>query len=161
MIYLKLLTFALALFIGVAVSAVVRYETTSFKQDIEAARKPVSHIGHPYLSDGSAQSDQGRSSSAPASTEPIRSQSALKILSKKKAEYTEVARTNGTQGTVTLRVTFLASGSIGGISVIKSLPDGLTDQAIAAARMITFEPERVNGTPRTTSRPVTFSFNLY
>jgi len=85
----------------------------------------------------------------------------LKILSKQKAQYTDAARQNNVQGTVTLRVTFLASGGIGSISTIKGLPYGLTEQAIAAARAIRFEPEMVGGVPRTTTRPVSFTFNIY
>jgi TonB family protein len=85
----------------------------------------------------------------------------LKILAKQKAQYTDAARTNNVQGTVTLRVTFLASGGIGSIATIKGLPHGLTEQAIAAARNIRFEPEMVNGVARTTSRPVSFTFNIY
>lgn len=85
----------------------------------------------------------------------------LKITYKQKAQYTDAARTNGVQGNVTLRVTFLASGGIGSITTIKGLPHGLTEQAIAAARAMRFEPEMVGGQARTTSRPVTFSFNIY
>ena len=85
----------------------------------------------------------------------------LKILSKQKANYTDAARTNNVQGAVTLRVTFLASGGIGSITTIKGLPHGLTEQAIAAARAMRFEPEMVGGVPRTTTRPVTFTFNIY
>lgn len=85
----------------------------------------------------------------------------LKILSKKKAEYTEEARSEGIQGKVTLRVTFLASGGIGSITTVKGLPHGLTERAIDAVRYIRFEPETVNGTPRTTTRPVSYSFNIY
>lgn len=87
--------------------------------------------------------------------------SPLRIISKQKAQYTDAARTNNVQGTVTLRVTFLASGGIGSIVTIKGLPHGLTEQAIAAARAIRFEPEKVNGQARTTTRPVSFTFNIY
>jgi len=85
----------------------------------------------------------------------------LKILAKPKAQYTDAARTNQVQGNVTLRVTFLASGGIGSITTVKGLPHGLTEQAIAAARAMRFEPEKVNGVPRTTTRPVTYAFNIY
>lgn len=87
--------------------------------------------------------------------------SPLKILYKQKAQYTAEARSNGTQGTVTLRVTFLASGAIGSITMVKGLPFGLTEQAINAARKIEFEAEKVNGIPRTTTRPVSYTFNIY
>lgn len=85
----------------------------------------------------------------------------LRITYKQKAQYTDEGRSNNVQGSVTLRVTFLANGTIGPISVIKGLPYGLTEQAIAAARAMKFEPEMVNGVPRTTTRPVTFTFNIY
>ena len=85
----------------------------------------------------------------------------LRITAKQKAQYTDLARQNNVQGTVTLRVTFNANGSIGSISTVKGLPHGLTEQAIAAARAMRFEPEMVNGQPRTTTRPVSFTFNIY
>lgn len=85
----------------------------------------------------------------------------FKLLSKQKAQYTDAARTNNVQGTVTLRVTFLGTGQIGSISVISGLPHGLTEQAIAAARRMTFQPKTINGQPQTTSRPVSFTFNIY
>jgi protein TonB len=85
----------------------------------------------------------------------------LRITYKQKAQYTDAARTNGVQGTVTLRVTFLASGGIGSITTVKGLPHGLTEQAIAAARSMKFEPELANGVARTTTRPVSFTFNIY
>ncbi len=85
----------------------------------------------------------------------------FKLLYKQKAQYTDAARQNNVQGTVTLRVTFLASGGIGSISTISGLPHGLTEQAIAAARAIKFQPKTVNGVPQSVTRPVSFSFNIY
>ncbi len=85
----------------------------------------------------------------------------LRIISKTRPGYTDAARQNQITGTVTLRVTFLASGQIGGITTISGLPHGLTEQAIAAARRITFEPKMVNGVPQSISRPVTFTFTIY
>ncbi|MGE3466733.1 MAG: TonB family protein, partial [Pyrinomonadaceae bacterium] len=69
----------------------------------------------------------------------------LKILSKPRPGYTDAARQNNIQGTVILRVTFLGSGQIGSISPVKGLPNGLTEQAIAAARRINFVPAKTNG----------------
>jgi TonB family protein len=85
----------------------------------------------------------------------------LKVLSKKKPEYTPEARSQNIEGTVMLRVTFLASGGIGAVTTVKGLPCGLTERAIEAARQIRFEPETINGTRRTTTRPVSYSFNIY
>lgn len=106
--------------------------------------------------DGTGAGD-GRAPAPPAArvTQPLR------ITYKQKAQYTDAARTNGVQGTVTLRVTFLASGGIGSITTVKGLPHGLTEQAIAAARNMKFEPEMAGGVPRTTTRPVSFTFNIY
>jgi len=87
--------------------------------------------------------------------------SPLKIVYKEKARYTAEVRSKGIEGTVTLRVTFLASGGIGSITTIRGLPCGLTENAVEAARKMRFEPERVDGVARTTSRPVTFTFNIY
>ena len=87
--------------------------------------------------------------------------SPLKILSKPKATYTDAARTNGVQGSVRLKVTLLASGAVGSITPVSRLPHGLTEQAIAAARQIRFEPKKVNGVPITTTVTFDYGFNIY
>lgn len=86
---------------------------------------------------------------------------ALKIIDKPRAIYTNEARKNQIAGTVTLRVTFLASGQIGNIVVISGLTDGLTEQAIVAARSIKFEPAKSNGISQTITRQVQYTFTLY
>jgi TonB family protein len=85
----------------------------------------------------------------------------LRILSKSTAQYTNEARRNGTAGTVQLRVTFLASGAIGDISPVNSLPDGLTQAAIEAAKGIKFEPATENGTPLTVTKLIEYSFTNF
>ena len=85
----------------------------------------------------------------------------LKILSKPRMEYTDEARTNQVQGTVTLRVTFLANGTIGSITPVSGLPDGLTEQATKAAKLIKFEPATKNGKPITVTKQVQYNFTLY
>ena len=86
---------------------------------------------------------------------------AMKVLFKPKATYTDDARQNAIQGTVTLRVTFLANGSIGAITVVGGLPNGLTEQAIAAARSMKFEPQKINGVAQTVTRQVQYTFTLF
>lgn len=86
---------------------------------------------------------------------------ALNVTYKPKPSYTDAARQNQVQGKVALRVTFLASGGIGNISTVKGLPNGLTEQAIAAARAMRFTPAMVNGVRRDTVRTVEFSFAIY
>jgi len=85
----------------------------------------------------------------------------VKILSKPRASYTDIARTYGIQGGVTLRITFLASGTIGAVTPISKLPMGLTNTAITAARSITFEPARRNGVPYTVTVMIQYGFTIY
>jgi TonB family protein len=85
----------------------------------------------------------------------------LRFLHMPRPGYTEIARNRGIQGTVRLKVTFLASGQVGAIVPITELPDGLTDKAIEAAKLIKFRPQRVKGVPRTVVKPVEYSFTVY
>lgn len=86
---------------------------------------------------------------------------AMRIVAKPRANYTDTARQNQVQGTVTLRVTFLANGQIGSISPVSGLPYGLTEQAIAAARSIKFEPQMKDGNPVSVTKQVQYSFTIY
>lgn len=83
------------------------------------------------------------------------------ITSKPQATYTDAARQNNTEGTVRLKVTLLRNGSVGAVTVINGLPDGLTEQAIAAAREIKFEPKKVNGVPVSTTVTIDYGFDIY
>jgi TonB family protein len=85
----------------------------------------------------------------------------VKIVSKPRPGYTDAARVNNIQGTVILKVTFLANGSIGGVSVVKGLPNGLTEQAIAAAKGIRFEPAQRAGRPYAVNKNVEYSFTIF
>jgi TonB family protein len=87
--------------------------------------------------------------------------SALQITSKPRPGYTDAARQNNIQGTVILRVTFLGSGQIGSISTVKGLPNGLTEQAIAAARRISFIPKKIDGIGQTVTRQIEYTFSIY
>ncbi len=73
----------------------------------------------------------------------------LKILEQPKPELPQNYMTLDVQGTVMLRVQFLDFGEVGEITVVKDLPFGLTEKAIAAARKIKFEPEKKDGKPVT------------
>lgn len=81
----------------------------------------------------------------------------VKILSKPEAAYAD--RSACIRGSVALRVTFQADGSIGKISVIAGLPYGFTESAIAAARKIKFIPAKLNGIPVTSTRTIQYSFS--
>lgn len=85
----------------------------------------------------------------------------FRLLAKPKAMYTDPARQNSVQGNVTLRVQLLASGQVGSITPVSRLPYGLTEQAIAAARQIKFEPAKRDGVPVTTTVTFQYSFTIY
>jgi TonB family protein len=93
---------------------------------------------------------------APTPEPKVAAANTFKILSNPQPKYSDAARQNNVNGVVRLRVTFLASGQIGGISVISGLPFGLTEQAISAARNIKFVPGAT-----TISKPVEYRFTLY
>lgn len=92
---------------------------------------------------------------APAVTEPFR------IISRPKPPYTDAARQNQVTGVVRVRVQFLASGQVGSVSPVSGLPYGLTENAIAAAKAIKFEPAKKNGVPVATTKVIEYSFTIY
>jgi len=87
--------------------------------------------------------------------------SPLKITAKPRAQYTDEARTHNVEGTVRLKITLMADGRVGNIIPLNQLADGLTEQAIAAAQQIKFEPRRVNGVPQSSIVTFEYSFTIY
>jgi TonB family protein len=85
----------------------------------------------------------------------------VRISSKPKPVYTDAARQNQVVGVVVLKVILKFDGSVGSISVVSGLPNGLTEQAIAAARKIKFTPAQKDGVPVSVSVQVEYVFNLY
>ncbi len=98
---------------------------------------------------------------APPPGPPVGVTSAFKILSKPRATYTDEARTNNVQGSVLVKVTLLASGQVGGVTVIRGLPHGLSERAIAAAKQIRFEPKKINGVPVSVTQTFEYTFSIY
>jgi TonB family protein len=84
-----------------------------------------------------------------------------KILSNPRPDYTEDARHNNIQGPVVLRLVLAASGEVTNITVVRGLPFGLSEKAIAAARNIKFQPARKDGHQVSQSVQLTFTFSLY
>jgi protein TonB len=97
----------------------------------------------------------------PPKPAPVGVTEGVKILSRPQPKYTDAARQNQVQGTVTVKVTFNANGSIGSIAPVSGLPYGLTEQAIAAARSIKFEPAKRNGVPYSVAKTVAYTFTIY
>jgi len=81
-----------------------------------------------------------------------------KITYKPEPPFTEKARKNRVSGKVMLRVVLKSSGEIGDITVIKGLPDGLTEQCVKVARQIKFEPAIKDG--RLVSQYVKTEYNF-
>ena len=103
----------------------------------------------------------GTGDGTPPPPKPVGVTTPMKILAKPRATYTDEARTANVQGSVTVKVTLLASGAIGNVSVVRGLPHGLSERAIAAARQIKFEPKKVNGVPQSTIVTFEYAFNIY
>ncbi len=85
----------------------------------------------------------------------------LTLLSKPRANYTDLARFYQITGDSALKVTFLTNGEIGSITVVSKLPFELTTNAVEAARKIRFEPAVRNGQPIAVSKIVQYSFSIY
>ena len=67
------------------------------------------------------------------------------VVIKPPPSFTGLAEKNRTSGTVELRVVFSATGRIAQIHTVKSLPNGLTERAVEAARRIRFIPAVKDG----------------
>jgi len=104
---------------------------------------------------GSNPEDPNRVYPPPLVTERAR------VLAKPEPQYTEEARRNSISGSVVLRVVFSRTGEVTNIRAIQTLPFGLTDRAIAAARMIRFRPATRDGRAVNVSMQLEYNFNLY
>jgi TonB family protein len=84
-----------------------------------------------------------------------------RILFKPEPRYTEEARKNQITGTVILKAVLSSSGSVMNIRPISSLPFGLTDEAISAARNIKFTPAIKDQHAVSQWIQIEYNFNLY
>jgi len=84
-----------------------------------------------------------------------------RLISKPEPQYTEEARKNQITGTVVLKVVFASNGSVSNIRTVSGLPYGLTERAIAAARMIKFTPATKDGHQVSMWMQLEYNFNLY
>lgn len=174
----KIAVFGLAFLFGLLAVSILQIVTScSITQEIQrnSGKKAITKIQEKSLSDvvrreqesGFCKGHSGErkilSFNVPEFTETENKISKrLRIVYKPRAKYTAEARQNHTEGEITLRVAFLASGDIGSVTpVSEKLPDGLTEQAIEAARQIKFEPQIVNGRKQTLIKSVKYSFEIY
>ena len=85
----------------------------------------------------------------------------LTILLRPRAAYTDSARHANEQGTIRLKIMFLANGHIGKITVLKKLRYGLLENAIRSAKRIKFIPAAKDGVPIDKEQIVEYSFSIY
>ncbi len=83
------------------------------------------------------------------------------IIWKVEPIYTEEARRNQVHGTVVLRGVFSSSGQVTNIRVMSGLANGLTENAVEAARSIRFFPAVKDGEPVSQYIQIEYNFNLY
>ena len=84
-----------------------------------------------------------------------------RVLLKPEPQYTEEARKGGVTGTVILSVVFSRDGQVINIRAVQTLCCGLTEKAMAAAKLIRFEPATRNGRAVSTYMQLVYNFNLY
>ncbi len=109
----------------------------------------------------SMENKTGGGSSNQTTTQPTGQTSGIKISSKPKAKYTDLARFYWIQGSVSLKVTFRADSTIGSIQTVSKLPFGLTASAVEAAKSMRFEPAKRNDIAYSVTKMVVYSFTIY
>ena len=152
---IRILAFCFAFFVGVAVHS-------QLQSNMELTRiEPTKSVDRNDFGFGSSGPNDGvvNTDRIPGPLRPGTDD--LRIISKPRPGYTNEAREANVQGTVVVRVTFLASGNIGDVSVTKELSDGLTEQAISAAKRIRFQPAMRDGVPITVTKQVEYTFTIY
>lgn len=82
------------------------------------------------------------------------------IIEQPLALYTAKARKQRTEGTVILRLRFWGDSTIEVAEVIRGLPHGLTEAAVAAAKLIKFTPAERDGQPTSVNRTMEYKFTL-
>lgn len=85
----------------------------------------------------------------------------VRLLSKPEPQYTARARNEQVVGRITIRCVFAADATIKHILIVESLPFGLTEQAVAAAKKIQFVPATLDGKPASMYMQLEYNFNLY
>lgn len=134
----------------------------SFKIEKNAAGIEIGTGSPRTLGDESSPNKSGASSIFANNVQPEKQTTEkFKIILKPRSSYTQSARAASAQGAVLLKVTLLAGGGIGTISVVNGLPFGLTEEAIAAASKIVFIPANRNGINYSVVVPIEYKFSIY
>ena len=91
---------------------------------------------------------------------PIEVSKPAEIKSKPEPTYSDEARAKNIQGRVVLQIVLASSGRVTDVEVLEGLPQGLTENSIAAAVRIKFEPALKDGRPVSTLVRVEYHFML-
>lgn len=81
-------------------------------------------------------------------------------LSGRQPRYSELARRSGTQGTVILEAIIDKKGRVSNVRILKGLPMGLGEEAMAAVQDWIFEPARLDGQPVSVYYTLTVNFQI-
>lgn len=149
----RILPFTLTLMVGIAVGGIFNL-FSAVRQTSPVSLRVESNYGTSGVSAGAGYGCRSRRRNYSESHSPAR------LLTQAEPAYTAEARRNGTEGQVMLRVMLKADGTVGDIETITSLPDGLTEQARKAARLIKFVPATRYGSPVDELKTMTYSFNI-
>lgn len=84
-----------------------------------------------------------------------------RLIEKPEPTYTDKGRGAQVEGTVILKAVFSANGKVTNIRVVASLPFGLTERSIAAAKKIKFVPAMKDGKNVSMWIQLEYNFRLY
>jgi TonB family protein len=93
--------------------------------------------------------------------DPSQYSRAAVIIRRPPPAYTPDARRRRVSGSVLLRATLLADGTIGRIVLTKSLDQDLDRQAFLSAKQIKFIPAEMDGRPVDTTVQISYGFSVY
>jgi protein TonB len=85
---------------------------------------------------------------------------APQLVTEVKPIYTRAAKDRGVQGNVELDAVILKDGTVGDVTVAKSLDDELDQQAIKATKQWTFKPGTKDGDPVNVKVKIELTFTL-
>lgn len=136
--------------------------------DAAGGRPPMLVRPHPSLSkvdpSESPRGNTGGGDAPAGSDRPLRQTEVTRkamVIFKPEPGFTEEARRFNVTGVVRLRAILASSGEVKSISVVKTLPHGLTRKALSAARGIRFQPAQKDGRPVSQYVVLEYNFNIY
>jgi TonB family protein len=122
-----------------------------------ARRQPAQEMARAGFGDTLAAKPQ----SAPAQVNARPSDSTpVEITFRPRPAYTEEARRAQIEGEVLVEAVFTASGEVRVVRILRGLPHGLNETALAAVRAIRFHPARRGGEPVDATATVRMNFEL-